>query len=160
LYSRQLAHLSSLLSASLADFHLPLVQTHGDFNPSNIFYCPKSGKITGLIDWDTAEHAGLPVLDLLHLLLNITRRRRGLSIGKKVGELLTTSSWSAEEDAVLTEYMNTVGVEHRFLKPLLVLYWSRHVCVHIKYRSGPLDEAWENENVLGMLELIAEIRSL
>ncbi|KAI0380922.1 hypothetical protein F5Y04DRAFT_88036 [Hypomontagnella monticulosa] len=34
---------------------LPWTLSHGDFLPSNIMVCPKSGKILGLLDWAEAE---------------------------------------------------------------------------------------------------------
>ncbi|KAL7626970.1 hypothetical protein AAE478_003745 [Parahypoxylon ruwenzoriense] len=34
---------------------LPWTLSHGDFLPSNIMVCPKSGKISGLVDWAEAE---------------------------------------------------------------------------------------------------------
>ncbi|KAI8963933.1 hypothetical protein F5Y11DRAFT_127614 [Daldinia sp. FL1419] len=35
---------------------LPWVLSHGDFLPSNIMVCPKSGKLLGLLDWAEAEY--------------------------------------------------------------------------------------------------------
>ena len=40
---------------------------HSDFNPKNLLVDPRSGQVTGLLDWEFA-HAGLPVTDLGNLL--------------------------------------------------------------------------------------------
>jgi len=40
---------------------------HSDFNPKNLLVDPKSGRVTGLVDWEYA-HAGLPYTDLGNLL--------------------------------------------------------------------------------------------
>ncbi|WP_240937898.1 phosphotransferase [Nocardioides sp. JQ2195] len=40
---------------------------HSDFNPKNLLVDPRSGAVTGVLDWEFA-HAGLPVADLGNLL--------------------------------------------------------------------------------------------
>ncbi|KAI0143570.1 hypothetical protein GGR57DRAFT_349862 [Xylariaceae sp. FL1272] len=51
--SRDVAQ-SILAKLSLIE-DLPWVLSHGDFLPSNIMVCPKSGKLLGLLDWAEAE---------------------------------------------------------------------------------------------------------
>lgn len=54
---RRFQHIVKSISASLRDIeNVPWVFSHGDLLPSNMMVCPKSGNISGLLDWAEAEY--------------------------------------------------------------------------------------------------------
>ena len=53
---------------------MQLVVGHGDFGYGNILYNVRDGKISGVIDWDTAISRELPTVDLINLIILRVRR--------------------------------------------------------------------------------------
>lgn len=143
--------LEDLVVRAVGSCSLPFVQTHGDFNPSNVLFSPQTGEVTGLVDWDASEKEGLPLLDLLHFLLGLKPECRGVSVGRRVHRSIVQGGWTSLERQALNLYMDAVGLESRLLNAFLVMYWCRHICLHVHYRSGPLGAAWEEENLYGVL---------
>ena len=73
-------HLLNRALASLGlDIAVPTILVHGDFMPWNIRITPESGCV--LVDWESADFAGLPGYDLFHFYFSDDRlfgsRKRG-----------------------------------------------------------------------------------
>lgn len=64
------------------------VLSHGDFHLGNVLFDPVGASVTGVLDWDLADEAGLPAADLVQLLLSVALRRRNTTRAAAVGALL------------------------------------------------------------------------
>ncbi len=126
---------------------ISFTQTHGDFYVSNVFCDTSSGEVCGVIDWDASEDAGLPLIDLLHFLQGCGEDRRKMPIGKRIVSAVAGELLSEFELNLMNSYMDELKVDRKLVGPLTVLYWARHVCVHIKYRRGELNPDWVADNV-------------
>jgi thiamine kinase-like enzyme len=71
---------------------IPSVVTHGDFWAGNLLFV--DGQLTGVVDWDSWEPAGVPGTDLLHLHAEMVRRKVGMSYG----DMVVAEFW--QQDAV------------------------------------------------------------
>lgn len=58
---------------------LKLHASHGDFGFGNVLVEPSTGRITGVIDWDTARLDDFPGIDRVNLEIQILRARRSFS---------------------------------------------------------------------------------
>lgn len=146
-HAGSLQALGAGLDESFEQDTIPLITVHGDFNPTNVFLDNEGKTVTGVIDWDAAERNGPPLLDLIHFLRGCNRYRREMPIGKWLLDALTANIWDAEEQSLIREYMLRFQLEFRLLPSLTVLYWARHLYVHLKYSSDKLDADWEEKNI-------------
>jgi len=49
--------------------------SHGDFGPGNLLVDPKTGRLQGVIDWDTARMTDLPGIDRLNFEIQLQRSK-------------------------------------------------------------------------------------
>ncbi|MEP7155932.1 MAG: phosphotransferase, partial [Betaproteobacteria bacterium] len=88
----------------------PSVWQHGDFKLENLILDPATYSIVGVIDWELSCERGLPLLDLLYLIVY----DRGVNEGLKLEDvyLMEILEWkfSARDNALLDEYLRTVGM--------------------------------------------------
>ena len=89
------------LSAALVGRSIGLGWIHGDLWPANVLIDPATGRVSGLVDWDSAE-PGEPILqDLLHLALTTRRRVERRDLGALIVELLNGAPWAEDDLLVL-----------------------------------------------------------
>lgn len=53
--------------------------SHGDYGYGNILVNPRTGKLTGVIDWDTGRTFDMPGVDFLNLVIQKIRTEKGIS---------------------------------------------------------------------------------
>jgi aminoglycoside phosphotransferase (APT) family kinase protein len=75
---------------------------HGDYWFGNVLF--SHAQPTGIVDWDAAGTAELPVMDILHLLLFARCLASGRSFGDVVCRQLARPDWSARERRLLARY--------------------------------------------------------
>ncbi len=143
------------LAAAMVGRTVPLVRVHGDFNPGNVL-CDDQGSITGIIDWDACQSRGLPVQDLLHFLLRATSKLRSRQLGESIVGAVAGHQFSAGQQALVQRYCDALGIDPELKKPLFIIYWLRHICLHINYRSGPLAQDWLETNLHRPLRRLSE----
>lgn len=99
---------------------------HGDFSVSNIFV--SDGKVSGLLDWECADHNGLPILDAFNYLDSAERQlNRGMTIADTV-PLLANLTWPhPDEQQYLAGLAESYGIDRRHHAGFAYLYWLRHV---------------------------------
>jgi aminoglycoside phosphotransferase (APT) family kinase protein len=90
--------LGNEISLALAANALGASLLHGDFWPGNLLEA--DGRITALVDWDSA-HRGPASVDLVHLLLHLRRGSGARSIGETAADVLVAHPWDEDETAVL-----------------------------------------------------------
>jgi hypothetical protein len=108
---------------------LPAVPEQRDFGPWNLLVT-SDGELA-VLDWESAELAGLPVLDLLYYLAyagfyvdgahdpetRVVSYRRSLDPGTHTGAI---------RSECVARYLGALGVDRAQLKPLRVLLWLIH----------------------------------
>ncbi|MFT7512310.1 MAG: ubiquinone/menaquinone biosynthesis C-methylase UbiE/aminoglycoside phosphotransferase [Candidatus Omnitrophota bacterium] len=88
---------------------LPLVMAHGDFKLANSMFDPKTGSLTGVIDWGAGFNAEHPLYDLAFLAVDVQARRSGRSM-----ELTLKRAMQGQLDDDLKERLTHLA-EHRGL---------------------------------------------
>lgn len=108
---------------------LPIVWEQRDFSPWNVLMDPH-GRLA-VLDWESAEPQGLPVLDLFYFLTYLGFSLDGApSSGRYRASYrrsfdASTLSGRTQLDAV-DRYREQVGLEHDALPPLRLLTWLIH----------------------------------
>jgi len=145
--TKPLAILSRGLRDTMFDKNLLIGPVHGDFNPSNVFVSQRTNQITGVIDWDTYEDRGLPLIDLIHFLFG-NKHRHYKSLGKRVVAAMKGGIFSEYEMSLIQSYMKELSIEENMLQPIIILYWLRHISLQLKHHNGQLNDSWVAENLL------------
>lgn len=114
------------LSAAVASHTLPAVFQHGDFKIENVIYTPGSGALRGVIDWEHARNPGVPVLDLMYLLV-YNRIIRGSHWTTAINSSIALGQWTPEEQECLRHYMSALGIPESLMLPLRALFLAHHV---------------------------------
>jgi aminoglycoside phosphotransferase (APT) family kinase protein len=152
--SEELDELGAFLDSSTKGQRIPSVWLHGDFNTKNVLVHPDERKITGVIDWDLLSETGLPLQDLLHFILSMHRRRRQIGIGEVVVRALEGGLLHPHEQSVVDRYCAQFDLQPELVKPMLLVYWARHVAPKsIKGGRVPGDE-WSQQHVIEPLRKI------
>ncbi len=66
---------------------IPLAIGHGDFGYGNILCDPRTGELSGIIDWDTYVESEYPGVDMCNLLIQVTREGQGRGLAAAVSSL-------------------------------------------------------------------------
>ena len=144
--------LVSQVTASLADRTVTLSWIHGDFWLGNVIV-GESGEIAGIIDWGGMDRAGLPGIDIVHLILTTRTLRSGRELGPVVLEALDDPDCSESESALLD--MIEVQPGSSWWRTLVLLAWVNHLASNVRksdrYRSNWLWAARNVDHVLSTL---------
>lgn len=117
---------------------------HGDFWPGNLLAAPPGGRVTGVVDWDCAAPAQLPLHDLLHLHVFAHRLVAGGELGDIVVRALRhgTDRTLAVPPGVVAAWLDTIPP-----RAALLLYWLRHVLLFIDSKGDHDKPRWVRGNV-------------
>ena len=148
--------LAERLEKRLAD--VPRCFAHGDFFVGNLLE-DEGGRLSGVVDWDAAGTARLPLLDLLHLSLT----RSGAFADKDWGRALLdrliplVRAGGSEE---IRHYCAEIGLQPRpeLLEALVFAYWLDYVAYQL--RAHPVRRAhpaWIQGNVELVLRSAADM---
>jgi aminoglycoside phosphotransferase (APT) family kinase protein len=131
------------IQARLVGSRFPLVVEHGDFHLGNCLF-DRLGRLTGVIDWDLGSARGLPVLDLLHLLVTTERPRKidGDTAGRLLGGDLGRAAGRFTGD-----YLAGLGMGPELLEGFLLVYVLNKVLAPILVREGERQRYWRREVV-------------
>jgi hypothetical protein len=124
---------------------LPAVLQHGDLWIGNTLV--EDGRLSGVIDWDTWHPAGLPGVDMLHL-LGLARRAK---TGEEVGDLVRARFWEDESSRAATApYWQGLGVrpDRQVMDVVALDWWARRL---ISRRVLLSDPNWAEQNAHGVL---------
>ncbi len=148
-----LSRLESILSDYLLNNTLPLVMSHGDYWLGNIIVSKTNCNLVGIVDWDSYQEDNFPLLDLLHLIVNINKRKGNKHFGILIKELLINFSLKDWKKQSILKYLKELNIETKYLKPLIVVYWLQRC--HLWYTIDVTDqdnlnleeEAWVEKNI-------------
>jgi hypothetical protein len=144
--------------AALASLdELPVVCEQRDCAPWNILVA--EGHVA-VADWESAEPAGLPGLDLVYFLANASFLvsgvlDRGPVLPTYAASLDPTTHLGQTVTRCAAEYCERVGVEPHLLPSLRLLCWTIHA--HSEYRRFALDVAGEPPPELLARSLFVEL---
>jgi Ser/Thr protein kinase RdoA (MazF antagonist) len=135
--------------------HLSVGWIHGDFWSENILVDAAPTRITGIVDWDSAEAGGLGLHDRLHLVLYRRKRQHRVELGDEICSALTgRSDWeAAEADAVHGAIATLeVGTGPDAGRLAVVLYWLRVIAANLARQPAlARRRAWVDPNIRQVL---------
>lgn len=154
---RRVGHLRSALAEIFDDDPQSVGWTHGDYWFGNVLFTESGGPVTGIVDWDSADPEGLPILDIVGLLLTTRALLARCDLGDVVCAFLAGSGWSRPERQLLEMSEQFSSVKNEAIRALVLLAWLSHVTDVIAKRpeyatSGP----WMRHNVLNPLTAIGD----
>jgi aminoglycoside phosphotransferase (APT) family kinase protein len=141
---------------NLDGIEIPIVPQHGDCKLENVLGDPQRPMQLRLLDWELWRPDGLPLLDLLHLLLSRRRRQSGYSIGGSICRWLLPGDFAPWEQALIDGL--TQGLERQYVRAAPVLYWLQRVAPIVERRSWPHD-GWAQANIEQVIERMKDRRA-
>jgi hypothetical protein len=100
---------------------LPAVLEHGDLSHPNVLL-GKASQV-GVVDWERAEPAGLPLHDLVFFLAYVAGARHRASTPEEHEEAVRAERRSTE--AILRGHAAAIDVPEALVAPLVVACWAR-----------------------------------
>jgi aminoglycoside phosphotransferase (APT) family kinase protein len=144
------------LRDALAGRRVAVSWVHGDFVPGNILVDPVARRVTGIVDWELARPADLPLVDVATVLLAARMQMSRDELGRVVCDFLAGGRWSAEEERLLDEAGAGLPGEPIDARALVLLCWLRHVSGNLAKASGyARHERWVRGNVAPVAEAVA-----
>jgi thiamine kinase-like enzyme len=128
---------------------------HGDFGHTNILMSPDGAAVVGIVDWESAASEGLPLLDVIALLISTRAHRQRRELGFVVREFMTGGSWSGLEHFLLDSALSRLEGDPVDSRTLVLLWWLQQAAGNltksIRYSGTGL---WARWNVLPVLEAV------
>lgn len=125
-YKIKLEKIKQILRELLLGKQFKTVWSHGDYKIENVLFDPKKWEITGIIDWDLSRQSGLPVLDVLWLLLY----KDFIITKNKVVDTYTNrflkEDFNYTEREIISNYLKSLEITVDLMKPLLIMFWVNH----------------------------------
>ena len=113
---------------------------------------PNTGRVTGVIDWERADPRGLPMLDVMALLLADREAAERRPLGRIVRDRLLRPGPGAVEARVMATVPGAAEIPDRLV---VLLAWLHHAAANIEkrayYRSSTV---WLTTNVHHVLEVL------
>ena len=109
-----------------------------------------------LLDWELWRPDGLPLLDLLHLLLSRRRRQSGCSIGGSICRWLLSGDFAPWEQALIDA--STQGLDRQYVRAAPVLYWLERIAPIVE-RGGWPHDGWAQANIEQVVERMKNRRA-
>lgn len=156
---RRIDRTESELREVFMSLEMPLTWIHGDYWPGNLLYRRTGGaRISGIVDWDRASQAELPLHDLLHLMVYSRKLRQSGSLGHFVANGILPRVFENGEWELLEQAGSQLGLPLTadVLRAMTLAYWARFVSEHLsRYPEFVGNRRWFDENVAGVLAAIA-----
>jgi len=154
-FAASVVRLAGTLRDRMRGVTLPVVFQHGDFKVENAIYEPGTCRLLSVIDWEHARRPGLPVLDLLYLLV-YNRIIRGADAAQAIDELIVQEAYTGPERERLQRYLSALGLDQTTLPSLRALFLVHHVGCRIHLPADPKLRAKFGEMLNGLRRIMAE----
>jgi aminoglycoside phosphotransferase (APT) family kinase protein len=149
-----LSRVAAEVRVSLVGRRLSASWIHGDFWLGNLLVAGEDGPATGIVDWDSAGHRELPVVDLFHLLAYTRTLVERRELGAVVRALLEGEGWTPHELSLLHSTDPELDADPSYARATLLLYWLRHLASNLAQSKRYLhSQVWMTRNVEPVLRL-------
>jgi SAM-dependent methyltransferase len=150
----RLRRLDAYCRAQLMGAELPFVVRHGDFSSTNRLFDPRTRHLVAVVDWDSAETGGLPLLDAIRLHLDHQRNALGphSPIIENSLRCVPETLLSDAHRALYDDYLGELAIEPHLFVALALMYWAQLVMQHYPVHRCRWDPIWRRENLLAVLE--------
>lgn len=139
---------------------LPVTVEHRDCSPWNVLLTPGGDPV--LLDWESAEPAGLPGLDLVYFLANCAFVLDGALESGRTRETYSklldpATPHGRVASAAIAEYTGALGISAEDFRRLRLLTWVVHSRsdyrhLELEARGTPSAEALRGSTFLGLVE--------
>ncbi len=146
--------LGRYLRERLLNQPVPLVFAHGNFWIGNLLFDPAEG-LTGVIDWDSAEETGLPLVDLLYFLIRTESLMEKASLGEAVTKRIGSDLQPLLAHPLVEKYCRVFSISMEWLRPLFYYCWIQQIHIHVRYGTSALNNpAWLRKNLFNVLSQV------
>jgi hypothetical protein len=149
-----LARLRAELSASLVGRPCTVAWTHGDLWAGNLLVDRPLTRVLGIVDWDAAHPRGLPVTDVLHLVLTARGTVEGVHFGDLVAAVVTRPAWGVWDRTVRSAAAASLPSIDDPLRAATLLTWLAHVGAVLAKQPTTVRDRWVQLNVEPVLRLL------
>jgi aminoglycoside phosphotransferase (APT) family kinase protein len=122
----------SVLAAAVAGRPFMTVWSHGDFKVENVLFGADRKSIAGVIDWDLARAAGMPLLDVLYLLLYKDSLMTGAGVFEIFRSRFLRGRYSASEREIIDAYLRRLGLTQTWVRPLQIMFVINHYACRLR----------------------------
>ncbi len=116
----------------LWDRSLPTVWTHGDYKIENVLFDRRSLAVRGVIDWDLSQEEGLPLLDLLYLIVYNRTVAEHQRIEPVVLNTVLPAAFTAEESDLCAGYTRALGLRPEHVESLRPFFWIHGIAYRLR----------------------------
>jgi len=116
-----LERLLDLARERLVGAELPLVLYHADLRSKHV-QVDRNGAVLGYLDWGTTEPEGLPLFDLLHLIVHERKQERQISPGEAWRAVRDRRGLHDHEVEALESYARYVGISTDVARAIEAIY--------------------------------------
>lgn len=157
---KTLSKIEQRLAAQLLGKPITISWIHGDYWPENILVTPDGACATGIVDWELSQPDGLPLLDLVNLLLSMYRSLEAKELGHIIVELLEQGEWPPTEREICNEARQRLGTNFPAMQDVLILFWLQHTSARILTTSQLLiNPFWARANYVDVLKYLEKLYS-
>jgi hypothetical protein len=112
--------------------------------------------VTGIVDWELARPADLPLVDVATVLLAARMQTARRELGRVVCDVVGGGGWTPDEQRVLDDASAGLPGDPIDARALVLLCWLRHVSGNLAKASGyATHERWLRGNVAPVAEAVA-----
>lgn len=124
--------LQNYFQKNLQGISVALGVQHGDFSVSNLFV--NEGKINGLIDWETGDPFGVPLLDAINYMDSVHRLFNPAILINQSIPLQASGNWPVDDERnLLNRCFELYDMDPAHHQALVYLRWLRHVSYLMQY---------------------------
>jgi len=149
-----LAVVGRYLGSVLRGQEILLVRTHGDFKAGNVLFTA-DGMPSAIIDWEMSEPRGLPLIDILLLVTDVSAREQGVKLPGVFLQEVLPGRLRPSLDRLLEEARGRLGVAPGLQKGLGMMFWIQYLNRQLEwpYRAHQeIAAAWVSEPLRRMAE--------
>lgn len=130
------------------------VWMHGDLWPGNLVANEQGDRLTGVVDWSYADASGLPLTDLLQLVLVTKGQAANRSFSQMLGARMTAGKFHNDEQGFIDEYCAKFSIPAGSIWDLSALAWIDWI-----YRRYPIRGSlvsWRRSEIEGFLDVVGK----
>lgn len=136
---------------------IPLLRTHGDLWQGNVLFNNDYTSVNGIIDWDTSEEYGWPMLDILHFYAHENKWFANHYFGNIIISMFN-SKIDKNMSGLIDGYVKSLNFQSIHWKSMVVLYWLQRVTIYVKVGMENADNPTVNDRRWVKRNIIKTIR--